>query len=109
MRGNWVISGYFKGEGGKVMDDDQNSVTAGPRGPLSITREIVRCDFSASAIAFSLASTLVPQVIIRPTPASAARAITASRSLLNSSPSKWACVSIIEIFEEFNCFFSVKS
>ncbi len=22
VRGNWVISGYFKGEGGKVMDDD---------------------------------------------------------------------------------------
>ncbi len=22
MRGNWVVSGYFKGEGGKVLDDD---------------------------------------------------------------------------------------
>ena len=22
MRGNWVISGYFKGEGGEVVDDD---------------------------------------------------------------------------------------
>src|ERR1700751_1047098 len=42
VRGNWVISGYFKGEGGKVMDDDGwfgtgDDTTLNPDGYVQLT------------------------------------------------------------------------